>query len=308
MAPLPYRVVARVLLLGSTGFMGRAVTHKILDAGHQLRVLVRDPLKAAAYKVRGAQVMVGDALNPTVIGQAIQGTEHVIDLVAVRRNRPQSMLEVNVDGPRILGQAAKAAGVRSVIMVSAIGARLDPEYKYLTSRWMGEQELAKSGVAGAILRFSLVLAEEGGALVDFERLAAFGPFVIIPGDGKVQYQPILRDDAARCVVEAIGKPDLLGKIIELGGPEVVTFETIYDWFLTARNIKKPRLHMMPALLYPGAAVMELLSTNPLVTPDEIRSSQLPNVADGLDSVTAHFGWRPNQASTWAPSAWQVKRR
>jgi NADH dehydrogenase len=288
--------------------MGRAVSHKLLDAGHQLRVLVRDPLKAAAYKVRGAQVMVGDALNPAAIAPALQGTEHVIDLVAVRRNRPQSLLEVNVDGPRILGQAAKAAGVQSVIMVSAIGARLDPKYKYLTSRWMGEQELAKSGVGGAILRFSLVLAEEGGALTDFERLAAFGPFVIIPGDGKVQYQPILRDDAARCVVEAIGKPDLLGKIVELGGPEVVTFETIYDWFLQARKIKKPKLHLMPELLYPGASVMELLATNPLVTPDEIRSAQLPNVADGLDSVTAHFGWRPNAPSTWAPTAWQVRRR
>jgi uncharacterized protein YbjT (DUF2867 family) len=300
--------MARVLLLGSTGFMGRAVSHKLLDAGHQLRVLVRDPLKAAAYKVRGAQVMVGDALNPTLISQALQGTEHVIDLVAVRRNRPQSLLEVNVDGPRILGQAAKAAGVRSVIMVSAIGARLDPKYKYLTSRWMGEQELAKAGVGGAILRFSLILGEEGGALADFERLAAFGPFLIIPGDGKTQYQPILRDDAARCVVEAIGKADLLGKIVELGGPEVVTFETIYDWFLKARKIKKPKLHMMPALLYPGASVMELLATNPLVTPDEIRSSQLPNVADGLDSVTAHFGWRPSAPSTWAPNAWQVRRR
>ena len=288
--------------------MGRAVSHKLLDAGHQLRVLVRDPLKAAAYKVRGAQVIVGDALTPTAVAQALQGTEHVVDLVAVRRNRPQSVLEVNVDGPRILGEAAKAAGVQSVIMVSAIGARLDPKYKYLTSRWMGEQELAKSGVGGAILRFSLVLGEEGGALTDFERLSAFGPFIIIPGDGKVQYQPIIREDAARCVVEAIGKADLLGKIIELGGPEVVTFETIYDWFLQARGIKKPKLHLAPGLLYPGAAAMEIMANNPLVTPDEIRSAQLPNVADGLDSVTAHFGWRPTAPSQWAPAAWQVKRR
>ncbi len=300
--------MAKVLLLGSTGFMGRAVSHKVLDAGHQLRVLVRDPLKAAAYKVRGAQVIVGDALNPASLADALKGTEHVVDLVAVRRNRPQSFLEVNVDGPRRLGEAAKGAGVQSVIMISAIGARLDPQYKYLTSRWMGEQELAKSGVAGAILRFSLVLGEEGGALTDFERLSAFGPFVIIPGDGKTQYQPILREDAARCVVEAIGKADLLGKIIELGGPEVVTFESIYDWFLTARNIKKPRVHLPPALLYPGAWAMELLANNPLVTPDELRSAQLPNVADGFDSVTAHFGWRPTAPSQWAPTAWQVKRR
>lgn len=300
--------MARVLLLGSTGFFGRAVAHKMLDAGHQLRVLVRDPMKAAAFKVRGAQVLVGDALNPGTVAQAAQGTEHIVSLVAVRRNKPQSMLEVNVDGPRIMAEAAKSAGTRSVILVSAIGARLDAKLKYLTSRWMGEQELAKTGVAGTILRFSLVFAEEGGSLDVFERTAKFGPVIVIPGNGQTQFQPILREDAARCVVEAIGKPDLLGKIIELGGPEVVTFETMYDWFLQARKIKKPKLHLMPELLIPGAAVMELLLDNPLVTPDEIRSSQLDNVADGLDSVTAHFGWRPSPVSSWAPINWQVKRR
>ena len=300
--------MARVLLLGSTGFMGRAVTHKLLDSGHQVRVLVRDPMKAAAYKVRGALVVVGDAMNPASVAEAMKGVEHVIDLVAVRRNKPQSMFEVNADGPRIVGEAAKAAGVQSVILISAIGAKLDSKLKYLTSRWMGEQELAKTGVPGSVLRFSLVLGEDGGVLAEFERLSAFGPFIIIPGDGMVQYQPILRDDAARCVVEAVGKADLLGKIIELGGPEVVTFETIYDWFLDARGIKKGKVHLPPGLLAPGAAVMELLASDPLVTPDEIRSAQLPNIADGLDSVTAHFGWRPSAPSSWAPSAWAVKRR
>ena len=54
--------MARILLLGSTGFFGRGVAHKLIDAGHQLRVLVRDPMKAAGFKIRGAQVMVGDAL------------------------------------------------------------------------------------------------------------------------------------------------------------------------------------------------------------------------------------------------------
>ena len=52
----------------------------------------------------------------------------------------KSFLEVNVDGPRIMGEAARAAGAKSVVLVSAIGARLDPHLKYLTSRWMGRQE------------------------------------------------------------------------------------------------------------------------------------------------------------------------
>jgi uncharacterized protein YbjT (DUF2867 family) len=300
--------VARILLLGSTGFFGRGVAHKLIDGGHQLRVLVRDPMKAAAFKVRGAQVVVGDALNPSVVTQAAQGVEHIISLVAVRRNRPQSFLEVNVDGPRILGEAAKAAGVQSVVLVSVIGARLDAHYKYLTSRWMGEQELAKSGVAGTILRFSLVLAEEGGVLNDFEHEANFGPFLIIAGSGQAKLQPILREDAARCVVDAIGRPELLGKIIELGGPEVVTFETILNWFIAARGIKKPKLKLPVPLLVPGAMAMEALLKNPIVTADEINTIQLDNIADGIDSVSTHFGWRPTAPSSWVPANWAKPAR
>ncbi|HZK74339.1 MAG TPA: NAD(P)H-binding protein, partial [Clostridia bacterium] len=276
--------MARILLLGSTGFFGRGVAHKLIDAGHQLRVLVRDPMKAAAFKIRGAQVMVGDAVDPAAVAQAAQGVEHVISLVAVRRNRPQSFLEVNVDGPRIMAEAAKAAGAKSVILISAIGARLDGQYKYLSSRWMGEQELSKSGVPCTILRFSFVLAEEGGVLTDFERAANFGPFLVIPGSGQAKLQPILREDAARCVVETISKPELIGRIVELGGPEVVTYEALFDWFIQARGIKKPKLKLPPALLKPGAIVMEALLSDPIVTADEINTIQLDNIADGIDSV------------------------
>lgn len=298
--------VAKVLLLGSTGFFGRGVAHRLIDGGHQLRVLVRDPLKAAAFKMRGAQVVIGDALNPQALASACQGTDHVISLVAVRRNRPQSFLEVNVDGPRVMGLAAKAAGVKSVVFVSAIGARLDPHYKYLTSRWMGEQELAKSGVAGTILRFSFVIAEEGGVLNDFQRAAKFGPFLIIPGNGQTQYQPILREDAARCVVESIDKPELLGKILELGGPEVVTYETMFDWYIQGFGIKKPKIKVPAGLLIPGAAVMEALMSDPVVIPDELNTLQLDNVADGIDAVHVHFGWRPNTPSTWVAANWKPK--
>ncbi len=305
MPRLRFSAVARILLLGSTGFVGRGVAHKILDVGHQLRVLVRDPMKAAAFKVRGAQVVVGDALDPNTVVQASQGVEHIIDLIAVRRNRPQSYLAVNVDGPRIVGEAAMAAGVRSVVFVSAIGARLDPHYKYYTSRWMGEQELAKTGVAGTILRFSFVLAEEGGILSDFER-AIVGPFAIIPGSGQAKLQPILREDAARCIVEAIAKPELLGHILELGGPEVVSYETVFDWFLQARKIKKAKLKLPVPLLAIPAAAMEAVMKDPKITPDEVHMIQVDNLADGIDSVSTHFGWRPTAPSSWAPVNWQKK--
>ena len=297
--------MARILLLGSTGFVGRGVAHKILDLGHQLRVLVRDPMKAAAFKVRGAQVVVGDALNEQTVTQAAQGVEHIISLVAVRRNRPQSYLAVNVDGPRIMGQAAIAAGVRSVVLVSGIGAKLDPHYKYYTSRWMGEQELAKTGVAGTILRFSFILAEEGGILNDFER-ALVGPFAMIPGSGQAKLQPILREDAARAIVETVSRPELLGHIIELGGPEVVTYEMIFDWFLQARKVRKTKLKLPVLLVAIPAIAMEALSANPPITPDEVSMIQSDNLAAGIDSVSSQFGWRPSAPSSWVPVNWAKK--
>jgi NADH dehydrogenase len=294
--------VARILLLGSTGFVGRAVAHKILDGGHQLRVLVRDPLRAAAFKVRGAQVVVGDALDVNTLTQAAQGVEHIISLVAVRRNRPQSYLAVNVDGPRVLGEAAMAARAHSVVFVSAIGAKLDPHFKYFTSRWMGEQELAKTGVTGTILRFSMVIGEDGGIVKDFEKTIR-GPFALIPGSGQAQFQPILREDAARCIVEAVAKPELLGKIIELGGPEVVTYEKMYDWFLQARGLKKAKLKIPAALMSLGGLAMEAVMKDPLITSDEVHMVETPNLAAGIDSVSVAFGWRPSLPGAWAPTHW-----
>ena len=142
---------------------------------------------------------------------------------------------------------------------------------------------------------------------DFER-ALVGPFAIIPGSGQAKLQPILREDAARCIVDTIGKPELLGHIVELGGPEVVTYENIFDWFLKARNIKKAKLKLPVPLLVPAAVAMETLSTNPPITPDEVNMIQVDNLAAGIDSVSSQFGWRPSAPSSWAPVNWAKRPR
>ena len=291
------------MLLGGTGFLGRAVAHSLLDAGHRLRVLVRDQEKAAGLRMRGADVMVGSSLDTAALRAACLGADHVVSLVAVRRNRPQSYLAVNVDGPRLLAEAAMYQRVKSIVFVSVIGARLDPHYKYLTSRWMGEEELRKAKIPSTILRFSFILGEDGGIVHDFERAAKFGPVIVIPGNGQSRFQPIVRDDAARCVVEAVGRRDLLGRTLDLGGPEVLTYQQMLELFCEARGIKKRRLHVPVPLLLPGAAVMDILFSNPPAVPDELRTIELDNMAEGLDSVAAHFNFRPQSTTAWIPQHW-----
>src|SRR5207302_6634146 len=74
----------RILVLGATGFFGRSVAHGILDAGYQLRALARSQAAAGALRVRGAEVLQGDAVDPTALANACKGCAAVVSLVAVR--------------------------------------------------------------------------------------------------------------------------------------------------------------------------------------------------------------------------------
>ena len=298
--------LARILLLGSTGFLGSKVTPALLQAGHEVHVLVRDPAKVANYKGMGVTPQQGDILDQESLKKACQGADTVISLVAVRRNQPQSYLAVNVDGPHLLAEAARQAGtVRHIVFVSAIGARQDKDYRYLTSRWMGEEELRRSGAPLTIMRFSFILGEDGGVLHDFERAARFGPVMVIPGSGEARLQPIVRDDAAACIAAAATRQDLVGHELNLGGPEILSYNQLFDLFCKARGITKSRVHVPAALLIPGAAVMEAILNNPIATPDEIRTIQLDNLAAGLDSVQTYFGFRPQAPTAWIPEHWKA---
>lgn len=280
------------------------MAHGVLDAGYPLRVLVRNPAAAGPLRVRGAEVIQGDATDAAALATAVKDCAAVVSLVAVRRNRPQTFLDVNVEGPKLLGEAAHAAGVLKVVFVSAIGAQPDSRYKYLASRWAGEQALQRSGVNFTILRFSFILGEDGGVVSDFERAASLGPVIVIPGNGQQRFQPIVREDAARCVIEAIGRSDLYGKTLDLGGPEVLTYEQLFDFFARARGITKPKLKVPVPLLAPGAALMEVFMPDPIVTPDELRTLGLENVAGGIDTVQSHFGFGAQSPSAWAQTHWR----
>jgi uncharacterized protein YbjT (DUF2867 family) len=296
----------RILVLGATGFFGRSVGHGVLDAGYQLRVLARNAASAGAFRVRGAEVVQGDATDAAALARACVGCAAVVSLVAVRRNRPQTYLDVNVDAPRLLGEAAKAAGVTKVVFISSIGAQPDSRFKYLASRWAGEQALQRTGIPSTVLRFSYILGEDGGIVGDFQRRAEFGPVIVIPGTGEQHSQPIIREDAARCVIEAISRVDLYGQTVDLGGPEILTYQQLFDFFAAARGITKKQIKVPIPLLEPLAGILGAAMGDPIITGDELSTLSLENIAQSLDAVLQNFGFRPNSPSAWAQTHWKKR--
>jgi NADH dehydrogenase len=142
---------------------------------------------------------------------------------------------------------------------------------------------------------------------DFERAANFGPVVVIPGDGQAHFQPIIREDAARCVIDSIARVDLYGQTLDLGGPEVLSYEQLYDFFAQARGITKRKVKVPIPLLMPGAAVLGFLMSDPIVTPDELRTLSIENIAGSMDAVLSHFDFQPESPSAWAQTHWRAKK-
>jgi dihydroflavonol-4-reductase len=119
---------AKTLVTGGTGFVGRAVVTALLDAGRQVRVLVRDP-KHPALAGLDVEPAVGDLKDAGSLEKAVQGCRRIFHVAADYRlwvPDPAEMYAVNVEGTRALLAAAAAAGVERVVYTSTVGALGNP--------------------------------------------------------------------------------------------------------------------------------------------------------------------------------------
>ena len=143
-----------VLVTGASGFIGRRVVRRLLHDGHSVRALVRDPERLAMLPDT-AETAQGDVLDPGSLVRACEGVDAVAHLAAVIRESGRLTFQrVNYEGTRNVLEAAEAAGVGRFVFASTIGATSDAALPYLSSRWMAEQDVARSTVESVILRFS----------------------------------------------------------------------------------------------------------------------------------------------------------
>ena len=281
----------KVLVTGASGFIGRRVVRRLISNGHSVRALVRDPERRAMLP-DSAETAQGDVLDPGTLVRACEGVDAVAHLAAViRESGPLTFQRVNYEGTRNVLEAAKAAGVGRFVFASTIGATSDAALPYLSSRWMAEQDVARSTAPSVVLRFSAGFGE-GDEL--FNVLAAqvrLSPLVPIAGDGKARFQPIHAGDAARCLAEACQRDDLAGQLLELAGPEYYTYDEMIDLIAETLGAKVAKLHLPPAAVGMAAALMETFMPRPPVTREQLKMLRLDNTT-ALDSVERSFGFAP----------------
>ena len=221
-----------ILVTGGTGFIGPRIVHALRTADRPVRALVRDPAGREAQQLRswGAELVQGDVTRPADLRTAVEGVDIVVHLVAILTGKPQDFERVMSAATRDLVLAAQSAGVRRFVLMSALGTSEQTKdlVPYYNAKWAMEQAVKGSSLEHVIFRPSFVFGEGGGALQTFTRLAKLSPVTPIIGSGEQRIQPIWIDDVAAYFEASVDKPEAAGRTFELGGPDIVTWNELWD--------------------------------------------------------------------------------
>jgi uncharacterized protein YbjT (DUF2867 family) len=261
-----------ILVTGGTGFVGGHVVHELRGRDLPVRCLVRDLRRGAKLAAWGCEVAAGDVTDPAGLRAALGGVDTVIHLVAVRQGRREQFQRIMVDGTRGLLAVAKDAGVRRFVHMSALGTTEETKdlVPYYWAKWENEQQVQGSGLPYVIFRPSFVFGPDGGILPTFVKLARLTPVTPIIGSGRQRIQPIWADDLAKYFADAVERGDVVNRLFELGGPDVVSWNEFWERLKRIRGIHRPSLHVPVALMKVNALLTERLPGDIPLTRDLLK--------------------------------------
>lgn len=225
-----------ILVTGATGAVGMALIPELLQRGHRVRALVRDPRRLGPQRVN-VQISLVDLGDPHGLRHALRGIDTVIHLAATIRDEPPRRLEeVNGLGTVRLLRAAEREGVDRFVFFSALNATTFQRTRFFRSKALAEDAVADADLRSTIFAPSIAYDPHDHFTSWMRRLALL-PVLPISGEGRAAYQPIWVRDVAACVAAALER-DAGSERFELAGPETLTYEQIAR--LVAETAGRPR--------------------------------------------------------------------
>lgn len=292
----------RVLVLGGTGFVGGAVCERLTERSAETRLIVptrRLPHGNAVRMLPTLELVQANVHDDAALRSLVAGCDAVVNLVAILHGSAAAFEQVHVRLPQRLAQACKAAGVRRVVHVSALGVGPDGPSLYLRSKAAGEAALQAAGLQLSILRPSVIFGADDAFMNLFARMQAVAPVFPLAGGG-ARFQPVWVQDVAEAVVRALEQPASIGQIYECAGPEVYTLSELVRLAGRWAGCERPQLPLPAFAGWLQAALLELLPGTPLMSRDNLLSMRVPNVASGKLPGLQALGITPSALQAVAP--------
>ena len=287
-----------ITVFGGGGFIGRYVCEALLKRGARLRVAERFPRRAFFLQPLGRvgqlSAIAADLARPETVELAIEGADAVINLVGTFTG---NLHAIHVEGAGKAAAAAKAAGAKAFVHVSAIGADPHSESVYGRTKGLGEEAVRKGFPQATIIRPSTVFGPEDQFT---NRFAGMADFPILPVIApRTRFQPVFVRDVARAIAESALDPKAHGgKTYELAGPEQLTMRELNERVAAMAGCH-PDLVEVPDFVASAVSYLGFLPGAPL-SRDQWLMLQHDNVASGKLPGFKAFNMEPTPLAAAAP--------
>ena len=288
----------RIFVTGASGFVGSAIVRELRSRSFTVNGLVNRRDLPAGEGVRSIR---GGLFDEAALAAGMDGCQAVIHLVGIIMERPARGItfdRIHFEGTQAVVDAAKRAGVRRCVQMSALGVRRDALSNYHRSKFRAEEYVRGSGLEWTIFRPSLIHGPEG----EFMKMEAkwakkkAPPFLFMPyfgagalgfgGAGKLQ--PIFVEDVARAFVDSLENVKTVGEIFPIGGAEQVTWPQLHH--IAAEKIVGHRRWVMAIPVWYAKLLTRLVPGALLpFSWDQVVMSQEDNTCD-LGKFKEAFGW------------------
>ena len=240
-----------IVVAGGTGTLGTRLVPRLADQGLAVRLLTRDPARAQHLTGRGVEVVRGDVRAPDSLTSALRGASTVVSAVHGFAG-PGGVSPASVDraGNAHLIDGAARTGA-AFVLVSVVGASSGHPIELFRAKHAAEEALRASSIPWTIVRATTFM-ETWGTIMGRPLQASGKILVFGRGDNPVNF--VSATDVAALVSQAATSPSLRGQILELGGPDNLTFNELAAILQettgrrgAVRHIPRPALHMMASL-------------------------------------------------------------